>query len=156
MEIPNSPPKWYETWKMVLGLWPEWKPTPATIHWLTERWNALHQDKLQDAIKQHRMEASAEKAGRPVYNRIQELYVERTMPMQQQRKVQAIIKTAQPLSPEDARAWDKWAASIMATVTPAEIRAAQDRLGITLTNERILATAIDYCRKTPPIPAKSK
>jgi len=38
---------------------------------------------------------------------------------------------------------------VLSTATAAEIEAAQERLGISPNTHRVLAVAIDYCRKNP-------
>jgi hypothetical protein len=131
---------------MILGLWPEWKPTPQTIKWLWDRWEGLYQDKLQDAIKQHRMEAAAEKAGRPVYNRINDLYIERTQQKQMLVQTRKVIDRAQPPTDAELAEWDRWAAEIMITATPEEIRLARQRFPF-LNRERTLAIAVDFLRR---------
>lgn len=147
-------PEWYETWQLILGLWPDWKPTPQTVTWLWERWQNLSQDKLRDAVKQHRMEPSAEKAGRPVYNRINDLYIERTAPAPLPLKERSFKDTARPLSDEELREWDAWAARVLFTATPSEIADARERIGVTLKKDRYLAVAIDYCRNNPIAPSQ--
>jgi hypothetical protein len=157
----NEKPTWNDTWQMIRGLWTEWDPTPQTTKWLWERWMPLHQDKLMDAVKQHRMEAASEKSNRPVFNRINDLYIERTVQQQLVVHTRVEKEKIQPLSDNDFKAWDIWAAKVMATATAEEIKAAQESVGLlSITTQRVLAIAVDLyreknltkSRKIPPRP----
>jgi hypothetical protein len=52
-------------------------------------------------------------------------------------------------SPADYADWDAWAKEVLKTATSAEIDAAKERLGISPDTHRVLAVAIEYCRKNP-------
>jgi len=52
-------------------------------------------------------------------------------------------------TPQEYADWDAWAKEVLKTATAAEIDAAKERLGISPDTHRVLAVAIDYCRKNP-------
>jgi hypothetical protein len=129
-------------------LWPDWKPTPQTIKFLFDRWGFLYQDKLRDAVEVHRLEASAEKAGRPVFNRVMELYQQRTQVKDiETTKIRA--KQINGPSEDELQEWARWADQLLASASADERAAVQARLPIPLLTKRAWAAAIEYCREHP-------
>jgi hypothetical protein len=132
-------------------LWPKWTLEPELSRLLNERWGSLHQDKLRDCIRQHRLERDT----KPDVATIHKAYcaivpqadvLARGEVVQTRRDASAV----QGPTAQDYADWDAWAKGIMATATRQEIEAAQERLGISPDTHRVLAVAIDYCRKNPP------
>jgi hypothetical protein len=118
---------------------------------LNERWGSLHQDKLRDCIRQHRLERDI----KPDVAAIHKAYcaivpqsdvIARGEVHHTRREADALCGP----TPQEYADWDAWAKGILATATRQEIESAQDRLGISPDTHRVLAVAIDYCRKNPP------
>ena len=131
-------------------LWPKWTLEPELSRLLNERWGSLHQDKLRDCIRQHRLERDI----KPDVAAIHKAYcaivpqsdvIARGEVHHTRREADALCG---PTSQEYAD-WDAWAKGILATATRQEIESAQERLGISPDTHRVLAVAIDYCRKNP-------
>lgn len=131
-------------------LWPKWTLEPELLRLLNERWGSLHQDKLRDCIRQHRLERDT----KPDVAAIHKAYCA-IMPQSDviaRGEVHHTRREADALcgpTPQEYAEWDAWAKGILATATAAEIDAAKERLGISPDTHRVLAVAIDYCRKNP-------
>jgi phosphoserine aminotransferase len=54
----------------------------------------------------------------------------------------------QPLTDAEVADWDAWAEDVLATATPAEIDAVRQRMPVG-ESRRVLAVAVDYCRRNP-------
>ena len=132
-------------------LWPKWTLEPELSRLLNERWGSLHQDKLRDCIRQHRLERDT----KPDVAAIHKAYCA-IMPQSDviaRGEVHHTRREADALcgpTPQEYADWDAWAKGILATATRQEIESAQERLGISPDTHRVLAVAIDYCRKNPP------
>lgn len=132
-------------------LWPKWTLEPELSRLLNERWGSLHQDKLRDCIRQHRLERDI----KPDVAAIHKAYcaivpqsdvIARGEVHHTRREADALCGP----TPQQYADWDAWAKGILATATRQEIESAQERLGISPDTHRVLAVAIDYCRKNPP------
>lgn len=144
------------TWndnKILMGkLWPRWQPSPEAASILNRKWGSLHQDKLRDCIEQHRLERDT----KPDIAAIHKAYCAITpaaAEMAGRSEVAVTRRIASELqgpTAQDYAEWDAWAKRILATATPQEIKAAQERLGISPDTDRVLAVAIDHCRKNAP------
>lgn len=132
-------------------LWPKWTLEPELSRLLNERWGSLHQDKLRDCIRQHRLERDT----KPDVAAIHKAYCA-IMPQSDviaRGEVHHTRREADALcgpTPQEYADWDAWAKGILATATRQEIESAQERLGVSPDTHRVLAVAIDYCRKNPP------
>lgn len=140
---------WMDNQALMAELWPKWKLEPALASVIHEKWSRLHQDKLRDCIRQHRMERDT----KPDISAIHAAYCAITPDHTGRREVLRTKKEAERVTgPTDAEieAWEYWAREILATATPAEIAAAKERVGlVSLEKPRILAVAIDWCSKNP-------
>jgi len=141
---------WMDNRNLMGELWPKWTLEPELSRLLNERWGSLHQDKLRDCIRQHRLErdtkpdiASIHKAYCAIVPQADVLA--RGEVVQTRRDASAV----QGPSPADYADWDAWAKEVLKTATAAEIDAAKERLGISPDTHRVLAVALDYCRKNP-------
>jgi hypothetical protein len=144
------------TWndnKILMGkLWPRWQPSPEEASILNRKWGSLHQDKLRDCIEQHKLVRSS----RPDIAAIHKAYCAITPAAAEiagRSEVETTRRDATALqgpSPADYADWDAWAKGVLSTATRQEIEAAQERLGISPDTHRVLAVAIEYCRKNPP------
>jgi hypothetical protein len=131
-------------------LWPKWTLEPELLRLLCEKWGSLHQDKLRDCIRQHRLERDI----KPDVAAIHKAYcaivpqsdvIARGEVHHTRREADALCGP----TPQEYADWDAWAKDVLKTATAAEIDAAKERLGISPDTHRVLAVAIDYCRKNP-------
>lgn len=142
---------WMDNRNLMGELWPKWTLEPELSRLLNERWGSLHQDKLRDCIRQHRLERDT----KPDVAAIHKAYCA-IMPQSDviaRGEVHHTRREADALcgpTPQEYADWDAWAKGILATATRQEIESAQERLGISPDTHRVLAVAIDYCRKNPP------
>lgn len=133
-----------QSWAMIRNLWPDWEPNTTTINLCFERWNQLHQDQLQEAIKAHKWEAGGQYK-EPKIHRIMEIYGQRTskewavsVPGQREWKCEGPTQ-------EELDEWDRWADDVLADVTEDELSEAHEL--IPSKNKRTLACAVDFVRK---------
>jgi hypothetical protein len=139
-----------ETKRLMQRLWPKWKADEELGRLLNERWGQLRQDKLRDAVRQHRLvrnvtpditaihkeycKISGEDAG--THERNHEL-----------RRTQCAREEWAGPSPAEREADERWARDMLATATEAEIREVRESVGLQLKNELWLAVAIDLHRR---------
>ena len=141
---------WMDNRTLMGELWPKWTLEPELSRLLNERWGSLHQDKLRDCIRQHRLERDT----KPDIAAIHKAYcaimpqadvVARSDVQHTRRNANAV----QGPTPAEIEEWDAWAAEVLKTATQAEIDAARERVGVGVLSDRVLAVAVDYCRNTP-------
>jgi hypothetical protein len=131
-------------------LWPKWTLEPELSRLLNERWGSLHQDKLRDCIRQHRLERDT----KPDIASIHKSYCA-IMPQADvvaRNDVQHTRMNANAVQGptlQDYADWDAWAVKVLSTATSAEIDAARERIGVGVQSDRVLAVLVDYCRNTP-------
>lgn len=141
---------WMDNRNLMGELWPKWTLEPELSRLLNERWGSLHQDKLRDCIRQHRLERDT----KPDVVAIHKAYCA-IMPQADvvaRNDVQHTRMNANAVqgpTPAEIEEWDAWAVEVLKTATAAEIDAAKERLGISPDTYRVLAVALDYCRKNP-------
>ena len=141
---------WMDNRTLMGELWPKWTLEPELSRLLNERWGSLHQDKLRDCIRQHRLERDT----KPDIAAIHKAYCA-IMPQADvvaRSDVQHTRKNASAVqgpNPQEYAEWDAWAAEVLKTATQAEIDAARERVGVGVHSDRVLAVLVDYCRNTP-------
>jgi hypothetical protein len=143
------------TWndnKILMGkLWPRWAPSSEEASILNRKWGSLHQDKLRDCIEQHKLVRNS----KPDISAIHKAYCAITPAAAEiagRSEVEITRRNASAVQGPTAQEyadWDAWAKEVLKTATAAEIDAAKERLGISPDTHRVLAVAIDYCRKNP-------
>ena len=135
-----------ETKRLMQRLWPKWKADDELGKILNERWGQLHQDKLRDAIRQHRLVRNVTPDVTAIHKEYCAMTGSTTSGYRGQREA-ARTRTETVTGPTDAEyaEWDAWAASIMATATPDEIETAKERYAVKM--DRLLAVAIDHMRR---------
>lgn len=143
-------PTFLENMALVAELWPKFQMDKALRDIVYEKWQALHQDKLRDCIRQHRLERDS----RPDIAAIHKRYCaitgqDRTTPVMDARRTRREANAIAGPSPAELEAWDHWAEDILATATPEEIATVRERVSLTLSAPRILAVAVDWHRKNP-------
>ena len=139
-----------ETKRLMHSLWPKWKADEEVGRLLNERWAHLHQDKLRECIRNHRFVREV----KPDITAIHAAYCKVTGESAASTEAAAEIArtrresfaVAGP-SPAELEDWGRWAEDILATASEQEIVAARERTGITGANRRILAVAVDHCRR---------
>lgn len=143
-------PTFLENMALVAELWPKFQMDKALRDIVYEKWQALHQDKLRDCIRQHRLERDS----KPDIAAIHKKYCAITgqdrptnIPDASRTRRQA-DRCVGP-TPEELEEWEAWAEELLATASDAEIREVHERLGLTFTARRFLAIAVEYCRKNP-------
>lgn len=146
----NDQVSWADNQKLMATLWPKWRLEPALASVIHEKWSQLHQDKLRDCIRQHRLERDL----KPDIAAIHKKYCAITgqdrptnIPDASRTRRQA-DRCVGP-TPEELEEWEAWAEELLATASDAEIREVHERLGLTFTARRFLAIAVEYCRKNP-------
>ena len=141
---------WMDNRTLMGELWPKWTLEPELSRLLNERWGSLHQDKLRDCIRQHRLERDT----KPDIAAIHKAYcaimpqadvVARSDVQHTRRNANAV----QGPTPQEHAEWDAWAIEVLKTATQAEIDAARERIGVGVLSDRVLAVAVNYCRNTP-------
>jgi hypothetical protein len=137
-------PTYLQTWSLITSLWNEWCPNDATARLCAERWSELHQDKLQDAAKLHKMEASGQYK-EPKIHRIMEIYSSRTTQAWATSEPAKQEWSCDGPTPHELAEWDRWADDILADVSEEELKAAQEIAPVS--GKRVLACAVDYIRK---------
>ena len=141
---------WMDNRTLMGELWPKWTLEPELLRLLCEKWGSLHQDKLRDCIRQHRLERDT----KPDIAAIHKAYCA-IMPQADvvaRSDVQHTRKNANAVqgpTPQEYAEWDAWAADVLKTATQAEIDAARERVGVGVHSDRVLAVLVDYCRNTP-------
>ena len=135
-----------ETKRLMQRLWPKWKADEELGRLLNERWGQLHQDKLRDAMRQHRLVRNVT----PDITAIHKAYCKITGITEngydgRQDAVRTRNETVTGPTAEEYEEWDAWAAGIMETATNGEIETAKERYAVK--TDRLLAVAIDHMRR---------
>jgi hypothetical protein len=142
------------TWndnKILMGkLWPRWSPSSEEASILNRKWGSLHQDKLRDCIEQHKLVRNS----KPDISAIHKAYCAITPAAEIAGRSEVEItrrnaSAVQGPTAQEYADWDAWAKEVLKTATAAEIDAAKERLGVSPDTHRVLAVAIEYCRKNP-------
>ena len=145
-----------QTCELMEALWPKWRMEPELKNVLHERWSQLHQDKLQDCIRTHRLEREMTpdiSAIHKAYCRITEGTSYRPNEQTEAVRTRRYIEELRGPSDAEMEAWDREAERILATATPEEIARCRDRLGIDPDSPRLIASMVAYCREHPHPPA---
>lgn len=135
-----------ETKRLMQRLWPKWKADDELGKILNERWGQLHQDKLREAMRQHRLVRNVT----PDITAIHKAYCKITGTAEngydgRQDAVRTRTEVVTGPTAQEYAEWDEWAAGIMASATPQEIAEAKARYGFT--TDRVVAIAIDNIRR---------
>ena len=143
-------PTFLENMALVAELWPKFQMDKALRDIVYEKWQALHQDKLRDCIRQHRLERDS----KPDIAAIHKQYCaitgqDRPTNIPDASRTRRQADRCMGPTPEELEEWEAWAEELLATASDAEIREVHERLGLTFTARRFLAIAVEYCRKNP-------
>lgn len=140
----DEPKTYQQSWAMIRNLWPDWEPNTTVVNLCFERWSKIHQDHLQESIKQHKWEPGGQYK-EPKIHRIMDIYAMRTSkewavsePGQNTWKCEGPTK-------EELEEWDRWADDVLADVTEEEVKEANALYP--MKTKRFLAVAVDFIRK---------
>ena len=137
-----------ETKRLMQRLWPKWKADDELGKILNERWGQLHQDKLREAMRQHRLVRNVT----PDITAIHKAYCKITGITEngydgRQDAVKTRMQAVTEPTQQELEEWDAWAAQVLSTATEREIAAVKERLGLEPQTDRVLAVAVDHCRR---------
>jgi hypothetical protein len=117
-----------------------------------EKWGSLHQDKLRECIRQHRLERDT----KPDVAAIHKAYcritgVDTGSDMSQREIARTRQQAEETKGPTEAeiQAWDYWAEAIISSATTSELKEIRERFNLEPTHRRYLACMLDYIRKHP-------
>jgi len=140
---------WQENRALMGELWPRWRLEPSLSRLIDKKWGQLHQDKLRDCIEQHRLERDTT----PDISAIHKQYCKITGGQWEEDSQREVNRTraefVQGPSPHELADWEADAERILATAGPHEIAAAQERMGLHVTQRRIIALMVEWCRQNP-------
>lgn len=145
-------PTFLENMALVAELWPKFQMDKALRDIVYEKWQALHQDKLRDCIRQHRLERDSKPDIAAIHKRYCAITgQDRPTNIPDASRTRRQADRCVGPTPEELEEWEAWAEELLATASDAEIREVHERLGLTFTARRFLAIAVEYCRKNPPL-----
>jgi hypothetical protein len=145
-------PTFLENMALVAELWPKFQMDKALRDIVYEKWQALHQDKLRDCIRQHRLERDSKPDIAAIHKRYCAITgQDRPTNIPDASRTRRQADRCMGPTPEELEEWEAWAEELLATASDAEIREVHERLGLTFTARRFLAIAVEYCRKNPPL-----
>ena len=133
-------------------LWPRFRMEPSLRSIIVEKWGSLHQDKLRECIRQHRLERDTKPdlaAIHKAYCRVTGIDSGSDVAQREIARTRRQAEEAQGPSEAETQAWDAWADAVLATSSDRERAAVTERFGMLPTNRRYLATMIHYARKHP-------
>ena len=140
---------WQENRALMGELWPKWRLEPSLSRLIDKKWGQLHQDKLRDCIEQHRLERDTT----PDISAIHKQYCKITGGQWEEDSQREVNRTradfVQGPLPHELAQWEADAERILATAGPHEIAAAQERMGLHVTQRRIIALMVEWCRQNP-------
>lgn len=143
---------WADNKRHMMSLWPRWKPTPEESTLLNNRWGELRQDVLRTCIDNNRLRRSKTPDIAAIHQEYCRVTGAGTKPVtglpSDVERTRRELSTCVPPSDDELAAWDAWAEEVLATATPAEIDAVRERMPVGETR-RVLAIAVDYCRRNP-------
>lgn len=145
-------PTFLENMALVAELWPKFQMDKALRDIVYEKWQALHQDKLRDCIRQHRLERDSKPDIAAIHRRYCAITgQDRPTNIPDASRTRRQADRCMGPTPEELEEWEAWAEELLATASDAEIREVHERLGLTFTARRFLAIAVEYCRKNPTL-----
>lgn len=139
-----------ETKRLMHKLWPKWKADDELGRLLNERWGQLRQDKLRDAVRQHRLVRNVTPDVTAIHKEYCKISGEDAGTHERNHDIRRTQRAREEWagpSPAEREADEQWAKAIIATTNAAEIRAVREYVGLHLKNDLWLAVAIDQYRK---------
>ena len=139
-----------ETKRLMQRLWPKWKADEELGRLLNERWGQLHQDKLRDAVRQHRFVRNVTPDITAIHKEYCKISGEDAGTHERNHEIRRTQRAREEWagpSPAEREADEQWAREILATATASEIREVRESVGLNLKNDLWLAVAIDLHRR---------
>ena len=139
-----------ETKRLMQRLWPKWKADEELGRLLNERWGQLHQDKLRDAVRQHRFVRNVTPDITAIHKEYCKISGEDAGTHERNHEIRRTQRAREEWagpSPAEREADEQWAREILATATASEIRQVRESVGLNLKNDLWLAVAIDRMRR---------
>jgi hypothetical protein len=139
-----------ETKRLMQRLWPKWKADEELGRLLNERWGQLHQDKLRDAVRQHRLVRNVTPDITAIHKEYCKISGEDAGTHERNHEIRRTQRAREEWagpSPAEREADEQWAKEILATATASEIREVRESVGLNLKNDLWLAVAIDRMRR---------
>ena len=139
-----------ETKRLMQRLWPKWKADEELGRLLNERWGQLHQDKLRDAVRQHRFVRNVTPDITAIHKEYCKISGEDAGTHERNHEIRRTQRAREEWagpSPAEREADEQWAKEIIATATASEIRQVRESVGLNLKNDLWLAVAIDRMRR---------
>lgn len=139
-----------ETKRLMQRLWPKWKADEELGRLLNERWGQLHQDKLRDAVRQHRFVRNVTPDITAIHKEYCKISGEDAGTHERNHEIRRTQRAREEWagpSPAEREADEQWAKEILATATASEIRQVRESVGLNLKNDLWLAVAIDRMRR---------
>ena len=139
-----------ETKRLMQRLWPKWKADEELGRLLNERWGQLHQDKLRDAVRQHRLVRNVTPDVTAIHKEYCKISGEDAGTHERNHEIRRTQRAREEWagpSPAEREADEQWAREILATATASEIRQVRESVGLNLKNDLWLAVAIDRMRR---------
>lgn len=139
-----------ETKRLMQRLWPKWKADEELGRLLNERWGQLHQDKLRDAVRQHRLVRNVTPDITAIHKEYCKISGEDAGTHERNHEIRRTQRAREEWagpSPAEREADEQWAREILATATASEIREVRESVGLNLKNDLWLAVAIDRMRR---------
>lgn len=139
-----------ETKRLMQRLWPKWKADEELGRLLNERWGQLHQDKLRDAVRQHRLVRNVTPDITAIHKEYCKISGEDAGTHERNHEIRRTQRAREEWagpSPAEREADEQWAREILSTATASEIREVRESVGLNLKNDLWLAVAIDRMRR---------
>ena len=139
-----------ETKRLMQRLWPKWKADEELGRLLNERWGQLHQDKLRDAVRQHRLVRNVTPDITAIHKEYCKISGEDAGTHERNNEIRRTQRAREEWagpSPAEREADEQWAKEILATATASEVRQVRESVGLNLKNDLWLAVAIDRMRR---------
>lgn len=139
-----------ETKRLMQRLWPKWKADEELGRLLNERWGQLHQDKLRDAVRQHRLVRNVTPDITAIHKEYCKISGEDAGTHERNHEIRRTQRAREEWagpSPAEREADQQWAREILSTATASEIREVRESVGLNLKNDLWLAVAIDRMRR---------
>jgi hypothetical protein len=139
-----------ETKRLMQRLWPKWKADEELGRLLNERWGQLHQDKLRDAVRQHRLVRNVTPDITAIHKEYCKISGEDAGTHERNHEIRRTQRAREEWagpSPAEREADEQWAKEILSTATASEIRQVRESVGLNLKNDLWLAVAIDRMRR---------
>ena len=147
-----NPINFTDNMALIEELWPKYRMEPSLRSIIVEKWGGLHQDKLRECIRQHRLERDTKPDVAAIHKAYCRITGVDTGSDVSQREIARTRRQAEETKgPTEAEieAWDYWAEAIISSATNSELKEIRERFNLEPTHRRYLACMVDYIRKHP-------